>query len=526
MKSTLKIRTRFYITEDEFLIKDSMRPLKINLIHMKKYAYILILTLFSVGCDDFLEEDTRGILSPDGFYATEAQANAGVFGLYNILKNNNLYGRNLFNYTTWGTDEMTCSRRFGAANPLLDASLSTSDLGWTVATWNSLNSLVVNANSVFSGVNNSSIDPEIKSRILAEAIFLRSVGYYHLTHMFGDVVYHKEDLPIDELAELGETPAEEIVADLVADLEATEDDLPTSYESSEAIRATRWAAKTLRMKLLLWQGAWAEAEAVGKDIIDNSGLTLEPEFATLWDNDVDGFTSETIWQMIYAFDLDTSPLTDFYVPRLRDEPANQSDRQALETALDANGDGFTGFGLLIPSDPFIASLSADDTRTPVNFTQEYEGISLKFPYTPKFQNFDQETSPRFNHGDNSIVFRLADIYLMLAEALNEQNQSAEALTYINVIRARAYEPDRPDLVGLTQDAVRQEISNERRWELAGEGHRRYDLIRWGTYIETVRNYDYGPLFDPSGIQDHQVLFPLDPEQVRLTPGLVQTPGYQ
>ncbi len=491
---------------------------------MKKYIYIAIVILFS-GCDEFLEEDTSGILSPDGFYATEAQANAGVFGLYDILKNNNLYGRNLYTYTAWGTDDMTCSRRHGQANPLLDASISTSNLGQTAGTWNTLNSLVVNANSVFSGVSNSGIEPEIKNRIIAEAIFLRSVGYYHLTHMFGSVVYHTEDLPIEELAELGETSAAEIVAELVNDLKATEDNLPASYPSSEAIRATRWAAKTLRMKLLLWQNNWAEAEAVGKDIINNSGLTLEPNFADIWDNNIDGFTSETIWQMIFSINLDTSPLTDFYVPRLRDEPASQSDRQTLEDALDANGDGFTGFGLLIPSAPFIASLADDDTRTPMNFTQEYEGIGLKFPYTPKFQNFDQELSPRGNHGDNSMVFRLADVYLMLAEALNEQNKGNEALTYVNVIRARAYEPDRPDLAGLDQAAIKQVIMDERRWELAGEGHRRYDLIRWGTYIETVRNYDYGSLFDPSGIQDHQVLFPLSPNQVELTPGLVQTPGY-
>ncbi|MDN5204278.1 RagB/SusD family nutrient uptake outer membrane protein [Fulvivirgaceae bacterium BMA10] len=492
---------------------------------MKKYIYIFILILFSMGCDEFLEEDTRGILSPDGFYATEAQANAGVFGLYNIVKSNPIYGRNILLYTTYGTDDMTSSRRFGDANTLLDASLSTSNLGATVGIWNNLHNLVVNANSVFTGVTNSDLSPVIKDRILAETIFLRSVGYYHLTHMFGSVPYHTEDLPIDELAVLGETSAEDIVAELVSDLKATEDNLPTSYPSSEAIRATRWAAKTLRMKLLLWQNNWAEAEVVGKDIINNSGLTLEPNFADLWDNDVDGFTSETIWQMIYAFDLQTSPITDFYVPRLRDEPADQADRQALIDALNANGDGFTGFGLLIPSDPFIASLAPDDTRTPLNFTQEYEGIALKFPYTPKFQNFDQQTSPRFNHRDNTVVFRLADVYLMLAEALNEQNKGDEALTFINVVRARAYEPDRPNLIGLDQAAIKQVISDERRWELAGEGHRRYDLIRWGTYIETVRNYDYGSLWDPSGIQDHQVLFPLSPTQVELTPGLQQTPGY-
>ncbi len=495
---------------------------------MKKYIYIVLLLVFPA-CDDFLEEDTRGILSPEGFYATEAQGEAGLFGLYSILKPGALYGKLLYTYTTYVTDDLTSTRRNGEANPLHDG-LSTSNLGGTVGIWNNLNKLVVNANSVITGVQNSDMDPDAKKIIVAEAIFLRSVGYYHLTHMFGDVVYHDRDLPIEELAELEQISAEEIVAAMVADIKATEDDMAESFSSSEGIRATKWAAKTLRMKLLLWQNDWEEAEAVGKDIINNSPHTLVPDFAELWDNEIDGFNSETIWQIVYAQNQGTSVIPDFFNPRLRDEPADPQQRNALTDTLNALNEGFTGFGLFTPTKDFIASLAPDDTRTPLNYSQEYLGFPLKFPYTPKFQNFDKETSPRQNHSDNNTVFRLADVYLMLAEALNEQNKPDEALTYINPIRVRAYEPDRPDLVGLDQAAVRQVISDERRWELVGEGHRRYDLIRWGTYLETVRNYDYNPeglnMFDPSGIQDHQVLFPLSPEQVRITPGLRQTPGYE
>ena len=140
---------------------------------------------------------------------------------------------------------------------------------------------------------------------------------------------------------------------------------------------------------------------------------------------------------------------------------------------------------------------------------------------PKMWDIHQINSPRENHGNNTIVWRLADIYLMAAEAENELNGPGNAYQYINKVRERAYEPDKP-LEGLDQESFRQALRDERKWELMGEDHRRLDLIRWGILIETVQNTQYNNAFKnaPNNIQPHHVLFPIPIQEFDLNPELL------
>lgn len=467
------------------------------------------------------------MISPDNFYNSDTEALIGINGIYGDLRVSNLYGRTAILIPSFGTDEIISSRNFGGTLPLMNYTLSQGNRGWIDQIWNDGWRLISDVNAVISSVeNNEALSLEIRDQVVGEALFLRALMYYHLTHLWGDVPYYRESLPLNEVQELSKTAATTIISDLVTDLQAAGNMLPSAYDASDEGRATRWAAKTLLMKLMLWQNDWSGAETTGRDIIDNSPHVLLPDFASVFDKNDDAANAEVIFKTVYTRDLGTTPLPDFFIPRLNDEPANSDDKQALRDALAANGDGFTGFGLAIPSPGFINSLAADDTRTPLNFTQEYEGIPLNFPYSPKFQNLDQVESPRANHGDDVIIFRLADVYLMLAEALNEQGKTGDALSFINPIRQRAYEPDRPDLAGLDQSAIRDVLWDERRWELYAEGHRRYDLVRWGRLVETVQGADYGPLFDgPANIQPHHVLMPIPPTTIELAPQLDQNSGY-
>jgi hypothetical protein len=143
---------------------------------------------------------------------------------------------------------------------------------------------------------------------------------------------------------------------------------------------------------------------------------------------------------------------------------------------------------------------------------------------PKLWNLNQITSPRGNHGENRIVFRLADVYLMAAEAENELNGPAEAYQYINAVRERAYEPDRP-LQGLSQQQFREALYEEKKWELGGEGQRRLDLIRWGILLEVVQNTEYRVYNPAQNIQPRHTLLPIPPAQLRLNPNLNQNDGY-
>ena len=193
----------------------------------------------------------------------------------------------------------------------------------------------------------------------------------------------------------------------------------------------------------------------------------------------------------------------------------------MSAALAARNEGYTGYGLSIALPDFVNKFPLDDLRRPSNIGNEYLGFELNFPYIPKMYNLDQINSPRGNHADNKIIFRLADVYLMAAEAENEVNGPASAYQYINRVRERAYEPDQP-LTGLSQDGFRQAIYDERKWELGAEGHRRMDLIRWGILLDVVKSTEYRVYNPAPNIQPYHVLLPIPPEEFILNPALLES----
>ena len=241
------------------------------------------------------------------------------------------------------------------------------------------------------------------------------------------------------------------------------------------------------------------------------------------DYPLDEHNDEIIWQFDYVKDLAQQRRTDFFTPRIRDEPKASSEKNTLRSALSANGHVMTGYGLAIPTPTIINKFQDDDLRKAWNITNDYEGIELKWHYIPKNWDLRSEESPRENHGNNTIVFRLADIYLMAAEAENELNGPSNAYQYINAVRERAFEPDQP-LSGLSQEEFRLAIRDERAFELMGEDHRRLDLIRWGILVETVQNTEYVPAFReaPNNVKAHHALFPITLESFELNPALLES----
>ena len=98
---------------------------------------------------------------------------------------------------------------------------------------------------------------------------------------------------------------------------------------------------------------------------------------------------------------------------------------------------------------------------------------MKFPYFNKLWNLNQSSTIRGDRHENFVMIRLADIYLMAAEAQNEISGPDNAYQYVNKIRERAFEPDQP-LSGMTQESFRLAIRDERKFELCGENHRKQD----------------------------------------------------
>jgi hypothetical protein len=147
-----------------------------------------------------------------------------------------------------------------------------------------------------------------------------------------------------------------------------------------------------------------------------------------------------------------------------------------------------------------------------DITQATEGNGTriyKFPYDP-----NRVTT---NHGNDWPIFRLAEIYLIKAEALNELGRTAEAIPLVNQIRARVFTPPKPLSASLTQAQLRQAIFDERLFELLDEGKRRTDMIRAGTWLAAGWNKPQD--------QPYKVLMPIPQTQMDANPLLTQNAGY-
>ncbi len=511
-------------------------------IHINIGALILILCL---GCQNFLEEDPRAIIAPENFFASENDARQAINGIYAIYKNNSLYGQvGLDHFYDNGADIIEPNRSANFVEPIGNYSMNEALADVSVQkmsvsdTWKDLYRIVLNANIILDRVEgNEAILPDIQTDIIAEVLFLRSLAYWHITNLWGDAPYYTENLSIDEIKVLGRTDEETIIAGILTDLQFAQDNMPRRDEipASNRGRASKWAAAIVMAKIYMKQQNWQAGLDKCLEIINESSHLLMPAYADVFDP-AQEYNDEIIWSLDFAKDIrgqfeegvpriagNGNWRPSMFNPRLRDEPLNTDERGALRDALSARGEAFNGTGLQVASKDFAEKFPMNDLRRPLNVLDNYLGFDLVFPYMPKFMNLSLESSPRFNHSDNRMIFRLGDVYLMAAECENELNGPANAYPYIHAIRERAYETQAEwELTGLSQQEFREAIYDERKWELAGEAHRRYDLIRWGILLEVVQNLEYRFWTPAENIRPYHVLLPIPLQELQLNPALLES----
>lgn len=506
---------------------------------------LALLTFIISGCSDFLEEETRGIITPSNFFNNDEEAILAINGIYRTYASRQtdasnligLYGRfdQIMSITAYGADEIGLHRSAGAPTvvPYENFSINESNYGLLRLVWQSLYHIIGDANTIIANVvGNTNLSDEVRNRVEGEALFLRAFAYYHLTNAWGDVPFYTDVLDLSEISTLGREDVDVVRNAIIGDLTDIENRnlLPQSYNGSDLGRPTVWATKMLKAKIMLWQENWQGVLDETTDIINDSPHFLLNNYADVFERDINPFNQEIIWGIDHfdnasgnAETATGNQITDAFNPqRGPQEPLNPNDRAALVNALSSIGQEFNGFAHAVALPSFRDEFPSDDLRRPLNLVNEYLGFPLIHTYLPKHWNLDGVASPRFNHGDMIIIFRLADVYLMAGEAANELGNTGGALQYVNKVRERAYEPDQP-LIGLSQGELRQMIYDERKWELAGEGHRRYDLVRWGILVETIQNTNRNSLFDTdakTNVSSIHERFPIPAEELILNPALL------
>ena len=444
-----------------------------------KHTFLAIMVAF--GACEVLEQDPISSLSSENFFETAEHANAALTSTYAAL-------RNTFNgnvrYTTWGdlrADLLATDEGKNDGYDRLDDNEQTPID--PVADWSNLYQTIARANDVITnvpGIEDIDLTAESKSEILAEARFLRALSYFYLVRLWGDVPLSLE--PINSASDPVDLPrvSREVVLDTVeADITYALARLPAAYGSNSDTRgrATLGAAYALQAHVYAWQGNWEAAAASAQQVIENPQYELLPgeQYADIFDAEN---TRESI------FELQIDPLS----------AGEGTSDLFLAFGTDEQNGGVTGeLGVFLPSQKFLNGLEEGDLR---RSTLIFDGDGLFRPqivkYIRPFSRTELGTSVpnRTAEADNNIIiYRLAGIILLRAEALNYLGRTEEAAALLNQIRERA---GLPATTATTQEELKAAILKERGYELAFEGHRWFDLVRNGealNEIETLTNPD-------------------------------------
>jgi hypothetical protein len=490
---------------------------------MRIYKYILLLSLtILVGSckDDFLDRAPLGSLTAGNYPSTEGEAISATNGIYNTLR--------IWQINTGGfplLDIMSDDSRKGS-NPgdgtqLLpfDQFTFTASDGNIENWYRTLYLGIRRAHLVLEKVPEIPMDEELKSRLLAEARFLRAYFYSILVRGFGDVPLVTSSEPPTGLQK--STRSEILDQIIFQDLEFALANLPekSDYAPEEAGRATKGSARALLARLYLFIGDFTNTEKYALEVINSQQYDLETDFA-------DAFSVAGEFGVESVFEIGALP----------------EENEALGGNQFANTQGIRGtpnygWGFNRPSYDWILFVGNSDPRldaSVVFLNEQIDGVIIigdnSTPdtiytdatktsileveaYNQKVYASGSETQARWGH--NRRIIRYADVLLMAAEALNENGNSPQALIYLNEVRKRARGGNAiilPDVTTTDQSQLLQEIYDERRRELFMEGLRFWDLVRTNRAATVL---------GPNGfVQGKHEVFPIPQSEIDISEGVI------
>lgn len=444
-------------------------------------VFAILFLVLTTGCEDYLEEDPKGLLTPDTFFQNEEEANLALNGLHASIGQAGLAEH-------MGTDAGVCGR-FAIAGGWVHAVYEYDPSNAAVRNeWTAAYSNIKNANLVLAGAEASSLPEEIKGNTIAQALFYRAYSYLGLTTTFGDVPYWRDEINMEEVALLGKTDANIIQTEMIEDLEwaISSGYLSTAKWNENNSRPTVWAVRMLKAYYHIWREEWPQAKAELVEITANSPHELSDDYADMYREG-----NELHDEIIFGREA----LTGIQVNRAFEQAhynANAENEDA-KAAMDETG-VFAKSAALTLRKSFADTYDDNDIRKLYNVWEEHTlegGTVAKFNYIyiPKLMRaavpvedpLMQNPDPNGQSSEPRRTFTLADAFLLLAEAeFNINGSSTLAVDALNAIRERTSLP-------LYTSITMEDIRNERGWELAAVGYwgRKKDLIRWGILEPTI-----------------------------------------
>jgi starch-binding outer membrane protein, SusD/RagB family len=448
---------------------------------MKKIVSLLaILSVILVSCSKLIDIEPTDSISVDQAINDRAGVEHAIVGAYNALQLIGSYGRNQIIAQDLVADNLDWSGTSPDYSQITNIPIPAEN-GIVDGIWSANFDGINRVNNILSRIQDiSDMTSDEASHFEGEALFLRALFYFNLAGYFGGVPIKTE--PTSDLDHLDQARdnREAVYNQIVTDLLQSEQKLPST---AIAGRASSFSATALLARTYLTifqmtgdQSAAQNAIAKATKVIEEGGYSLSPVFSELFGVSASN-TSEPIFEVVYDAQ-NSNRLAQYFFPL-----------------------SLIGRYEIAPSQEFISSFETGDTVR-FNASVAYDSVDLPFAnkYTDKLAGTDRV-----------IVLRLAEMYLIRAEAMAYTNGSLDAIKAdINIIRNRA---------GLDSTAVtdypslKLAIEYERRHEFAFEGQRWFDLVRTGRAVEVL------------GIDPKYTLFPIPLSEMQTNKLMTQNPGY-
>lgn len=466
------------------LIKRSNR-LKLNC-NRPILKFLLLFLLFS-SCKKFVQiplpsdqltagfvftNDNSAIQALDGIYSKmmedQQQFSSGFTTFFTGLSSGELYY-----YTPSFRDEFSKDQISIANHPNIESDF-----------WAPCYRYIYAANKcIEEAANSKNLSSDVKNTVIGEAKFIRAFCYFHLVNLFGDVPLILSTV-YQENQSMLRTSEVKVYSQIIADLKDAKNSLTASYNSDKRIRPNKFAATALLARVDLYNNDWVHAEKEASEVINSGIYNLDENLNNVFEI----FSKETIWQL---------------------QPVDPSVNTWEGNQILPSSPGSTPTYLLTSN--LLNSFEANDQRKSEWVKSDsFSNQAIYYPYKYKVNSGTTVT-------EYYIVLRLAEQYLIRAEARANENNITGAQNDLNIIRNRA---GLSDIISNDQTSLLKAIAQEGRVEFFAEwGHRWYDLKRRHEADSVLGK------INPDTWQSTDTLWPIPESQIRLNPALTQNAGY-
>ena len=547
-----------------------------------KLLVVTILAVGTVGCSDFLELQPPAEISDANFWTGEGDAKLALVGCYRFSSgwsNDNFDSAQGLLYLDFsggnGTEKENFTTNMASSN--------------TVATngnlngyWRSSYEKLAKYNTFLDNIVTCPMDENKKTQWIAEVKTLRAYFLFNLAFYFQNVPMPLTTISVEEANTMAQSSQADVYAQVESDLKESISVLPLEQKDANLGRISKGAARTLLARLYLAQNKFAEAAAVLKDIIDSNVYALDRR------------NGDDSYEKFFHDGGETSPEAIFSILGLKDKFTNVRYiymlpemaggwhqfavyNELVKSYFAADGKSIDESEIYDDNDPYVnrdIRLYATVFLPPLgtypgttfqgktyncylgpNTADSYNRYTLFNGYCPK-KGADPEYTDIWNNYTHTPLMRYAEVLLSYLEAVNEATPGAvdQALLdeTINDVRDRVKLPGYSKAELSSQEAVREAVRNERRVELAFEGLRYFDVLRWGVAKELLNHTFTGvklsddpsaPNYRGSGASaspvdedmyyqfenrmwsDHNRYFPIPQNELNVNKNLKQNSGY-